>query len=78
MPYEPTEQALAGRAVFGARLRAVRESRGMTQERLAHEAGFDRSFLVEVESGKHSLMLDRVFDLAHALDVEASELVRQL
>jgi len=47
----------------------------MTQERLAHEAGFDRSFLVDVEAGHHSLMLDRVFDLAQALNVDASHLL---
>ena len=75
MSYEPTDAALAGRIVFGSRLRALRESKGLTQERLALDAGLDRSFLVDVESGHHSLMLDRVFDLARALDVPASCLV---
>lgn len=74
--YEPTDAALKGREVFGSRLRALRESKGLTQERLALDAGFDRSFLVEVESGHHSLMLDRVFDLARALGVSAAELVK--
>lgn len=73
--YEPTREALAGRAVFGSRLKSLREARGLTQERLALDAGFDRSFLNEVESGRHSLQLDRVFDLAHVLGVQASELV---
>lgn len=75
MSYEPTREALAGRTVFGSRLKALREERGMTQERLALDAGFDRSFLNEVESGRHSLQLDRVFDLAHVLGVRASDLV---
>jgi len=72
--YVPTSAALAGRAEFGARLRRLRLERDLTQERLALEAGFDRSFLVDVEAGHHSLMLDRVFDLATALDVPMAEL----
>jgi len=76
MPYEPTADALVGRSVFGARLRELRESKGWTQERLALAAGFDRSFLVDVEGGRHSLMLDRVFDLAVALEVGPEELLR--
>ena len=76
MTYEPTDAAIAGRTVLGSRLRALRESRGMTQERLALDAGFDRSFLVDVEAGHHSLMLDRVFDLAKALGVSAADLVK--
>ncbi|WOC12192.1 helix-turn-helix domain-containing protein [Gordonia sp. MP11Mi] len=62
------------RKAFGARLRALRTTAGLTQERLAERAGFDRSFYVEVEHGKHSLLLDRVFDLADALDVDIVEL----
>lgn len=65
---------LERRAAFGARLRELRTSAGLTQERLAERAGFDRSFYVEVERGKHSLLLDRVFDLADALEVDVSDL----
>lgn len=75
MPYEPTVAARAGRVLFGSRLRELRESKGWTQERLALAAGFDRSFLVDVEGGHHSLMLDRVFDLAAALEVDPTLLL---
>ncbi|WP_275889932.1 MULTISPECIES: helix-turn-helix transcriptional regulator [unclassified Gordonia (in: high G+C Gram-positive bacteria)] len=64
------------RTAFSARLRTLRTSAGLTQERLAERAGFDRSFYVEIEHGKHSLLLDRVFDLAETLDVEIVELFR--
>ena len=75
MSYVPTSAAIAGRIEFGSKLRALRLERDFTQERLALEAGLDRSFLVEVEAGHHSLMLDRVFDLAAALGVSASDLI---
>jgi hypothetical protein len=42
---------------------------------LALTAGFDRSFLSDLESGRHSCMVDRVFDLAAALGVDASSLL---
>ena len=75
MSYEPTKSALDGRELLGRQLRYWRQERGMTQEQLAHNAGFDRSFLVEVENGRHSCTLDRLFDLASALDVDAHLLI---
>ncbi|USQ80112.1 helix-turn-helix domain-containing protein [Ornithinimicrobium faecis] len=72
---EPSPIAREGRAAFATQLRAVRLDRGLTQEAVAHAAGLDRSFYVEVETGKHSIALDRVFDLAEALQVSAKQLV---
>lgn len=48
----------------------------MSQEALAHRAGMDRSFLTEVETCKHSLSVDKVYDLAEALDVHISAFFR--
>ena len=75
MSYQPTKSALEGRERLGRQLRYWRQERGLTQEQLAHSAGFDRSFLVEVENGRHSCTLDRLFDLATALDVDAQLLI---
>lgn len=72
---EPSPTAREGRAEFARQLRTVRLRQGLTQEQLAHAAGLDRSFYVEVEKGKHSIALDRVFDLAEALQVTAKDLV---
>ena len=43
-----------GRAVAG-----VRTERGLTQEDLAEEAGFDRFYLARLEAGAKTLMLER-------------------
>ena len=75
MPYEPTPAALAGRALLGDRLKYWREQRDFTQENLAHAAGLDRSFYVELEHGQHSCAVDRLFDLADALGVQPAELL---
>jgi transcriptional regulator with XRE-family HTH domain len=66
------------RLAFGAALRAVREKKGLTQETVALDAGLDRSFYVEVELGKHSIALDRVFDIAEALETPMAKLFKDV
>ncbi|WP_371320770.1 helix-turn-helix transcriptional regulator [Saccharothrix yanglingensis] len=40
-------------------------------------SGFDRKTVNRIENGRHSPSLDRVFILAHALDVQPLELFQQ-
>jgi len=47
-----------GRAIAGAR-----SARGLTQERLAQEAGVDRSYLARLEVGASTLALERALRL---------------
>lgn len=74
MSFDP-DRAAVRRRQLGDRLRARRAVSELTQERLALAAGLDRSFYVEVESGKHSLSVDRLFAVAEALGVTASSLL---
>lgn len=60
----------------GATIRRLRVERGLTQERLAERSGVDRSVLVAVESGRRSLLYERLFDIADALEVPVTDLVR--
>jgi transcriptional regulator with XRE-family HTH domain len=62
------------REEFGRRLRILRRRANLTQEALANAAGIDRSFYVELEASKHSISLDRVYDIADALGVNIGEL----
>lgn len=74
MPELP-ETTLRRRQALGTALRTIRLDIGYTQEKVALAAGLDRSFYVEVETGKHSLTVDRLFAIADALDIPAARLL---
>ena len=59
---------------FGALLAGLREEAGISQEVLAEQLGFARSYLSEMEAGKSTVQLARLFRALHALgvDVEVS------
>jgi transcriptional regulator with XRE-family HTH domain len=60
---------------FGRALRAVRLERGLSQETLAFEAGYDRSYVSLLEHGHYSPSLIAIFRLARALRVRPSALL---
>ncbi len=60
---------------FGRALRAVRAERGLSQEGLAFESGYDRSYISLLEHGRYSPSLNAVFRLARALAVRPSALL---
>lgn len=60
---------------LGRRIQKLRYERGLTQEQLALSSGVSRNVLVDVEHGRRGLLHERVFDIAAALGVSASELV---
>lgn len=65
------------RASVGRRIRELRQKRGLTQEQLALRSGVTRPILNEVENGKRGLLFERLYDIAEALDVPASELMAE-
>lgn len=60
---------------FGHAVRALRESRHWSQERLAEQADLNRSYLGELERGGATPSLLTVLKLASALQVTPSALV---
>jgi transcriptional regulator with XRE-family HTH domain len=62
-------------AAFGDAVRRLRAERGWTQERLAHETGFDRKSINRIENAAYSPSLDRLLHLAHALGVAPTDLL---
>lgn len=59
---------------FGARVRALREERGLSQERLAEVAGLHRTYVGGVERGERNVSLVNIGRLARALDVTLGDL----
>lgn len=60
---------------IGDRIRSLRTSRGLTQERLAESAEISVSYLSMMERGARLARLETLLDLAVALNVELSALV---
>lgn len=64
------------RAVLAANLRAMRQTKGLSQEELAHLAGIDRTYISSLERSVYAAGIDVVDRLARALGVEASDLLK--
>ena len=63
---------------FGQALRDVRQQKGISQEQLDLDAGFDRTFLSLIERGMQSPSVRTVVRLGQVLGVPASEIVKQM
>ncbi|HEV2072610.1 MAG TPA: helix-turn-helix transcriptional regulator [Thermomicrobiales bacterium] len=55
---------------FGLTLKSLRETRRVSQSKLAERAGFDHSYVSRLESGARTPTRDAVQQLARALDLE--------
>ena len=64
--------------IFGQVLRGLRKEKGVSQERLSLEAGLDRSYISKLETGVYQPSMSTLFSIAEVLDVEPSEIVKQV
>lgn len=53
---------------FGAKVRALRKEKGLSQEALSNLAGIDRSYMGQIERGEINLTLTKIYQIANALD----------
>lgn len=60
---------------LGRRIRQLREERGLTQEKLAYECGWSKSYLSEIEAGKKLPSLSALGEFADRLGVPAFDLL---
>lgn len=67
---------MKARAIFAMNLRRLRLERGVSQERLAHDAEIDRAYVSELERKRGNATLDLVGRLAETLDVPLTEFFR--
>ena len=75
--YRPRMELITaeGRQILGARIRALRESAGFTQEALAQAAGIGRVTMVRLENGKHAPKLGTLKAIARALEQPVEDLL---
>lgn len=60
---------------FGQALREFREAQKISQEDLAHQAGFDRTYISMIERGLRSPTIRSVVRLAQTLDARPSQIM---
>jgi transcriptional regulator with XRE-family HTH domain len=66
------------RARFGARLRSLRERRGLTQVELADYLGLRRTYISDLERGKRNVSLLTLEIIARGFGMSVSQLFRKL
>lgn len=60
---------------LGLAVRSLRTARGLSQERLAHVSGMDRTYVGGIERGERNPSYTNLRRLAGALDVPVSSLM---
>jgi transcriptional regulator with XRE-family HTH domain len=65
-------------AELGRRVRDRRRELGLSQEKVAERAGFDRTYISKIERGRQNLASHNVILLAQALNLDPGDLMRGL
>ena len=63
------------RRILAKKIKLLRYSRGWSQETLAELCGFHRSYIANIESGKHNVSLDNLERIADVFEVPIGELL---
>jgi transcriptional regulator with XRE-family HTH domain len=63
---------------FGKTVKRYRHAMGISQERLADHANFDRTYVSLVERGKRNVSLLNICRFANALNTSPSQLLEDL
>jgi transcriptional regulator with XRE-family HTH domain len=69
---------MPNRTNFAYSLKALRQSKGLSQELLSSIAGLDRTYISMLERGKRKPSLETIEKIATALDMKSWELLKVL
>lgn len=61
--------------VIGQLIRNRGTQRSITQEALALQCGIDRSYMGRIERGEVNLTVEKLYEIASALEINAKELL---
>ena len=62
---------------FGKIVKQLRKQRGLSQEKLAAQAGIHRNFWGSIERGERDVSLSSLLKIAQALEIRPSELLKK-
>lgn len=66
---------MSAKLVFAKKIRDVRLSKGMSQEKLAELSDLHRTYISSVERGERNVTIDSMERLANALGVDIRDLL---
>jgi transcriptional regulator with XRE-family HTH domain len=61
------------KARFGARLKELRQAKGISQEALANLCGLDRTYMTSVENGRRNLSIESIEKILSGLGISFGE-----
>lgn len=64
--------------IIASNISKARREKGLTQEQAAEKIGIKRQALTRIESGKHSTQTAMLFRISKALEVNISELLKDV
>jgi transcriptional regulator with XRE-family HTH domain len=63
---------------FGCAIRKIRQSKNISQEKLADLCGLHRTYISDVELGKRNVSLENIAKMAIALEIKISDLFKEV
>lgn len=63
---------------FGNKVRELRNSLGISQEKFALKIDMDRTYFASVKSGKRNISIENIFKISKGLEVSMAELFKEL
>ncbi len=63
---------------FGLIIRKLRQQKSISQEKMALDAGIDRTYIGDIENGSRNISLQIIEKLANYLGMPISEIFKQI
>lgn len=63
---------------FGKRVRKLRTSAGISQDKFALAIGMDRTYLASVENGKRNISIENINKIAKGLNITLEKLFKEI